>query len=328
MNRLLLAVTALALCFLFALRLTSVSVAIQPNPDAQVPPERSAAAEVSDDRNDGDHGDDVGSESTDKFEAQVKSWIESLSEQKEFESWRGAAWARYPLGPGMHGWLVLIMKNGQEIGYLVIGSAEDNRLKLIEYGTGGKPLFSLQTLYQSMVQHELIRSYDEWLARMYEHPAAPERLYYSPLHAVWKVASGNESIFIDAVTGEQLPLADETFLELEPLQADQSGLIADGARLTESLSLEPSDPFDDTSWITDEPLPIITPEQLVSAIGQQRPIIYAANLYGETVLAPFSSAGFHRWNEVLYAALAQEDALRYIPFPILAEYGSFFFGGK
>ena len=322
MNRLLLAVTALALCFLFALRLTSVSVAIQPNPDAQVPPERSAAVEVS------DNGDDGGSESADLFETQVNNWIESLSAQKEFQSWRGAAWTRYPLGPGMHGWLVLIMKNGQEIGYLVIGSAEDNQLKLIEYGTGDKPLFSLQTLYQSMVQHELIRSYDEWLARMYEHPVAPERLYYSPLHAVWKVAAGNDWIFIDAVTGEELPLTDEAFLGLEPLQAEQSGLIADKARLAESLSLEPADPFDDTNWITDEPLSIRTPGQLVSAVGQQRPIIYAANLYGETVLAPFSAAGYHQWNEVLYAALAQEGAIRYMPFPILAAYGSFFAGSQ
>ncbi|WP_193556350.1 hypothetical protein [Paenibacillus ginsengarvi] len=257
------------------------------------------------------------------FEAQVNAWIASLAAQDDFRDWQGATWTRYPLGAGMHGYLVLLRKNGNEIGYLVAGEAEDGSLKLIEYGSGPSPLFSMKTLYRSLVQSELIPSDSAETSDTATPPVPVQRLYYSPLHAVWKVPSGSEWIYIDAVTGEQLPLTSPSF---EPLRAFDSAQAVPGnlPRLLRSLVQPSFDPFDNTYWITDKPLHADSAEQLSAVLeSADNPVMFKANLYGRQVLAPFAVTGLHHWEGSEPYIRLEQEGLRFIPFEVLKEYGTF-----
>lgn len=260
------------------------------------------------------------------FDVQVEAWINSLSAREEFREWQGAAWTRYPLGAGMHGWLVLLHKDGKEVGYLVVGANNDGSLALTEYGAGEHPLFSMNTLYRSLIQVALIPSDPDRSEIDASAPALPfpvERLYYSPLHAVWKIAHGGDTLYIDAKTGEQLPLTASSFESVQPF--DPSNAISGTAlTVTKSLSLRPFDPFDNTYWITDSAMFAGTSQDVGTALESEGPpITFKANLYGKTVLAPFAVTGYHDWGTgPLYIRLEQ-DGTKYVPFGVLAEYGSF-----
>ncbi|WP_146250160.1 hypothetical protein [Paenibacillus flagellatus] len=264
-----------------------------------------------------------GSEASGTFEAEVDSWIKTLSAQDEFKEWEGARWTRHPLGPGMHGWLVLVHKNGKEIGYLVVGATEDGKLRLTEYGAGDRPLFGMQTLYRSLIQLGLIDAHSDLMSFWQASPLPPERVYYSPLHAVWKLAHGNEWLYIDAKTGERLPLGEQSF---EPLVRYESpnAIPEPSARTARSLTLPEFDPFDNTSWITGPPAPFAAADELFAALTPgNAPVTYKANLYGKTVLAPYAVTGYQDWGlGVPYVRLEQEGA-RYVPYDVLKEYGGF-----
>ncbi|MEF3303514.1 hypothetical protein [Paenibacillus sp. GYB003] len=255
------------------------------------------------------------------FDAQINGWIASLSAQDRFNDWNGAAWTRYPLGAGMHGWLILLRKDGSEVGYLVVGAAEDGSLKLVEYGAGENPLFSMKTLYRSLIQGELIRSDITDTSAI--PPISVERLYYSPLHAVWKAVLDGQSIYIDAVTGEQLPLSDAVFEPLQPYRPNDS-LASPASRMRQSSVQAPFDPYDNTYWITDSPMPVAGARELLADLhSAESPVLYKANLYGKKVLAPFAVTGYHDWGPSgLYVGLEQQGA-RYVPFDVLPEHGTF-----
>lgn len=265
------------------------------------------------------------------LDSQIAAWVRTLSAQDEFRVWQDARWTRYPLGPGMHGWLILLHKDGREIGYLVVGSTEDGKLKLVEYGAGDSPLFSLNTLYRSLIQLELILPEPLPLDHGQAHAASAlyERLYYSPLHAVWKVPGGDEPLYIDAKTGEWLPLSERSFLPLQPLDpADPHSALPNPLPPQQRSSrLPPFDPFDNTYWIQDKPLVVTTVQELIAAIGQSKPpVTFTANLYGNSVLVPLAVTGFHDWGDdsggISLIRLEQEGG-RYVPYGVLAQYGAF-----
>lgn len=259
------------------------------------------------------------------FEDQIEAWIRTLSDQQGFEAWKDARWTRHPLGPGTHGWLILLHKNGREIGYMVVGSTTDGKWSLTEYGVGENPLFSMKTLYRSLVQHELIDPSIDFFAYLQAAPLPPERVYYSPLHAVWKIAHGSEWIYLDAKTGEWLPLSDPSFSSLQSPDHAELGLPIAGLSVKKALLLPTFDPFDDTDWITDKPIRFESAQHFAAALtADASPITYTANLYGKTVLAPFAATGFHDWGAgVPYIVLEQEGA-RYIPYSLLTTFGDFY----
>jgi hypothetical protein len=96
------------------------------------------------------------SEST-NLKSAIQAWITGLSNEPGFEAWKKATWESLPVGPGTHSWLVVLRKDNLEVGYLIVGAMEDGKhYKLLEYGLGPQPLFSFNTLYQSMMQQALI----------------------------------------------------------------------------------------------------------------------------------------------------------------------------
>lgn len=322
MQRWLLAVTALTLGIGLIVARTSESAALQQT-EYELRAATSATGDPSAFRSPTAPIDNVAKED-ESFETQIETWIRSLANQDEFKNWQGAAWTRYPLGPGMHGWIILLHKDNNEIGYLVVGATEDGNISLIEYGAGENPLFSKQTLYRSLIQHELIHPNTDaeldWLT--FSPPV--ERIYYSPLHAVWKWLHDNESIFIDAKTGELLPLSAQHFLPLQPFNS-HNGLPNTLSPLVQSLSLDPFDPYANTYWIQDNPLTLRTSRDLLHIMEEGGSnVTFTANLYGKTVLVPFAVTGFqHRIRFTPYIRLEQAGG-RYVPFDVLLQYGSFY----
>ncbi len=141
-------------------------------------------------------------------------------QKKGFEAWQGAITRVYPLGPGVHGWIVHISKDGKDAGYMVINAREDGTFELAEYGTGEHPLFSLITLYQSLMQQAIIPSTVTYaqFASFYK----AERWYKDAFHALWKLQLDGKNLIFDAKTAEQLPLQDKEILAETPVEEPPS----------------------------------------------------------------------------------------------------------
>ncbi len=273
-----------------------------------------------------------GIQQQDEFNLQVKTWIDSLSVQKGFNSWKTAVWSRYPLGPGTHGWIVLLQSSKQEeLGYLVISATTDGKWSLTEYGVGPSPLFSMNSLYRSLVQQELIPdtyTFDQFIANS-NILSALQRLYYSPLHAVWQVtiqADGQPiRYYLDAKTGEQLPLADDSFTKWLDPDSSATAFFKAPSDLIQEVELPSFDPFHNTYWLQGIPLEVVDFGHLQSALQQQASIAYVAKLFNKRITAPFAVTGYAVWSgsEQPFIRLEQEGA-RYIPLKELLDNGFFF----
>ncbi len=257
------------------------------------------------------------------FEKQVNDWIRALSQQHGFESWRDAKWKSFPLGPGMHGWVVLVYDSNQkEAGYLIVGSTPDGKLVLTEYGTGDKPLFSLTTLYRTMMRLELILPHSDEQSFIRDGGAAVERIYLNALHAVWQVSLDSETYYIDAKTGEHLPLTKRL------VDGVNARLQPDGTRdiheVKESYMLPAFDPYERLNFIVNDPMPIGTFTDLAEALKKNSRITFAAQLFDHTILAPMAVIGYQLWNDGEPFVIADEEGLRYIPYRQLSEQGHYY----
>ncbi|WP_127580043.1 hypothetical protein [Paenibacillus koleovorans] len=272
-----------------------------------------------------------------ELDRQIQAWVDKLSAQTGFDTWSRATWNRFPLGPGLHGWVVLLQENGNEIGYLVVSSASDGSLVLAEYGIGSSPLFSLQTLYRTLVQLALIPDTMSLVAFVAQPGFTLERLYLSSLHAVWRLnADSEESIYVDAKTGEQLPLSKRNIESLKSLtnpsaatEASPSlGLpkLTDGLQPTAAREWPIFDPFHNTYWLTGgSPLNVNNVNDLTLAMdsGPDTAITYRGDLYDRAVLAPFAVTGVVPWNDQSAFVRLEQDGSRYMPLEELKRFGTF-----
>jgi len=275
----------------------------------------------------------------DKLDLLIKGWIKEISSQQEFSSWNDALYNRYPLGPGLHGWIVILhTTEQQELGYLVISATPDDKWILTEYGTGANPLFSLNTLYHSLMQQELIPesySYELFLVAL-ESELSAIRMYYSPLHAIWHIqlsssglhSESDTSYYLDAKTGEMLPLNDDSFSQWSVADAPSEALISlqnrpDSLKLARSFPV--FDPFFNTSWLQGKALSISHFDQLQTALHENQLITYVAKLFNKRLLAPYAVTGYAIWNDTDEPFIRlEQDGPRYIPLHELIAYGFFF----
>lgn len=256
------------------------------------------------------------------FADAVNQWVKSIAKEKGYEAWSSATWTSYPLGPGTHGWIVLLESGGREIGYLVIHAADPNlpnAYLLSEYGSGSSPLFSLNTLYRSLVQLELIdTSYEA------------ERWYADPLHAVWIVTAGEQTHILDAWTGEALPLTSRDQLP-EISQEGASKFINPAFASPEhtiiaNRQLDRFDPYDDMSWLQKTPLTpsAFTELQTLLDPASSAKLTFIAELYDGHVNMPFAVTGYQQWsNDEVYMQLEREGR-RSIPARYAAAAGQLF----
>jgi len=252
----------------------------------------------------------------------VNQFIEHVAAQAGFESWRQASWTSQPLGPGTHGWIILLQSGGQEIGYMVVHAAGPDTYRLTEYGLGPYPLFSLQTLYRSLVQLELISS-DYTL----------ERLYLDPLHAVWQVTARDQQapgiVYIDAKTGEQLPLDSIGIAHPNPMPP-LAGLVKPFTNvqpahtITASEQLPPFDVYGRLSWVGKTP-PAAPPfDTLKEWLAEGQRVVVTTEPFGKRIMVPFPVTGYQVWSGGEAFIRVQQDDDRFIPFSLLQESGAFF----
>jgi len=265
------------------------------------------------------------------LDAQIGEWIGALAEHAEYAHWRGAEWDKYPIGAGMHGWVVILRKNGEEIGYLVVGAKEDGTFALTEYGDGPYPLFSGRTLYRTMRLEGWIDpdiGYEKFVAllgeRKDETAAIEADSYYDPgrpLAAVWRVRHQGATHIIDGKTGEVYPLEALEFPSSSP-DLDRHETIQTG-RLSELLRIDAFDPYARVSWMTAEP---IAPSwnTIRDAMNGHKPLVYVAQPFGSAVTLPLAVTGIERWEAGSERVVLDQDGPRSLALPALNASGEFY----
>jgi hypothetical protein len=258
------------------------------------------------------------------FEESVNGWIEQISGQARFEAWQGAKWKSYPLGPGTHSWVVLLYQEDQEVGYMVVSASPGGKYILSEYGTGENPLFSLQTLYHSLIRQELIPNhlnFNEFIEAQKNY--AIERVYAGPMLAFWGLTINNEFLVLSAASGDQYPISATDLPKTASL--NEAGVSAQDASVTGSLHLAAFDPYERLNWVQNEPLTVSRADDLVKLLSENTQITYTAEIIDETILIPLPIVGYHQWNDGNVYVIADEQyGLRFVPFQSLAETGFFY----
>lgn len=259
----------------------------------------------------------------------VQNWIDELAKTEEFAHWAGAAWDLYPLGPGTHGWVVIVRQD-QEIGYLVVYATEDGSYRLEEYGTGDKPLFGWNTLYQSLVQLGLI---DASLSPTEADQALRnagyllERVFVPPLQSVWEItAPSGETWYLDAKTGQQLPDLSAWVESLDPGEIGTWPNPADRYRPSAFIreTWEPEDPFLRAAWLREPPLEAMEYAKWVElARKKQSRLVYSARLFGDVALYPLAVSGYMAGPGLGAFVRLEHDGARYIAYDSAVTIGRF-----
>jgi hypothetical protein len=247
----------------------------------------------------------------------VNAYFKELSAQTDFASWKQATWTSYPLGPGSHGWVVLVKQNGQEIGYMVIQADADQAYHLVEYGSGAYPLFGSYMLYQGLVQLELIDS-----------SYSLERLYTNPLQAVWKVTvTGTSKVhYLDAKTGEALPIKEADIPSSTPDREMNTFTKSDSVhKIIETSTTDEFDPYAKLTWASEHNRQVPPSfEELKAALQQKEQLTFAGELYAGQVILPLAVTGYQEWSDESRYVRVHQDDERFLPFEVLKESGVFF----
>jgi hypothetical protein len=251
------------------------------------------------------------------FTEAVQQWIQHLATEPGYTAWKQATWSSYPLGPGTHGWIVLIQADGKDIGYMVIHAADPHipdKYHLTEYGSGGKPLFSLDTLYQSLVQLELIHT-----------SYTAERWYVDPMHAVWIIQSGGSHYYLDAKTGEQLPSKALSLLENSSPSAQPivTSLYPEHI-IKRTLELPDFDPYDKLPWVQGSPTVFASFAELQAELQLQHKITFTTELYEGQILIVLPIIGFEQWSNDEVFLMLEQDGQRAIPYAAVVRFGKLY----
>lgn len=258
------------------------------------------------------------------FEQNINNWIKTLKTQEGFHEWEDASWKSYALGPGTHSRLVIILnKNSkQEIGYLVIGANTDGNNKLVEYGVGEYPLFSLNTL-QTTFDVTYLKDLNIPEINNLEIEQFAERIYLNALEAIWKVNIDPYTFYIDAKSGEIYSIDSES-INKTPREINYSLYADHSSYIQQTLEKETFDPFEKLKWVFNDPQSVNNYEDFQKILHNVEEITYTEKLFEKAVRMPLAVIGYHQWDEdQLYIALDQ-NGVRYIHFMTLYPYGQFF----
>ncbi|KRF43528.1 hypothetical protein [Paenibacillus sp. Soil787] len=229
------------------------------------------------------------SEST--LTATINTWRTTLARESGFESWETATWNSYPLGPGTHGWVVILTDHGQDVGYMIVHATDKGSFRLTEYGTGNNPLFSLTTLYRSLVQQELIPTTTSYSDFVQNDAIILDRLYMDQLTAVWKVSLQDQTYYLDAKSGELLPLKEDPAPRITEDRPEATNLSSKA-----QTALFPAfDPYDRLPWVQGKPIQVTKLSELQKALNTQAKLTYVTELYNGQVTLPLAILGYQQW---------------------------------
>jgi hypothetical protein len=226
------------------------------------------------------------------FDATINQFQATLGKEKGFEDWQQAKWNSYPLGPGTHGWVIILSNQGQDVGYMIVHSADNGGYRLTEYGTGPSPLFSLGTLYRSLIQQELIPTTTSYADFVQNETIIEDRIYMDTLTSIWKIKLDDDTYhYLDAKSGELLPLTEDPTPQLTDELVRATHLSQDALTV-----MRPAfDPYERLPWIEGTPLPVTSLPELQVALEQQGNLTYVTELYGDQVTMPLAVLGYQEW---------------------------------
>ncbi|MFS0722855.1 hypothetical protein [Paenibacillus sp. 1P07SE] len=244
---------------------------------------------------------------------QIDQWLDALSSQPAFGEWAEAVRDISPLGPGTHSWLVTFHSGQQTIGYMVVHATEDGGYALGEYGVGEEPLYGAATLRRSLSSLGLEAAHLAGILKVEQH-------YISPVLAVWRIQQQDEEpIYVDAKTGEQLPIEDADW----QMAADAAHIPPSPTpvKLLDVLVLPSFDAFERMPWLTRQPLRPAAPADQLRLREQVR---FTADPFEGRHLFVWPVTGYHHWDDhQLYLSVDQEGS-RYIPLAVLHAAGSYY----
>ncbi|AZN42162.1 hypothetical protein [Paenibacillus albus] len=258
-----------------------------------------------------------------KLEQQVSAWSDTLSKQKGFEAWKYATPVIVPIGPGTHGWLVTFQLNHEPVGYMIVNATANGGFALGEYGAGNHPAFDPNTLYRSLIRQGLITSFAEAIKK----PLHLERLYLSPVLAVWKwTTAAGETYYLDAWTAEALPITNKMWDEQSAaVSAKLNQQAPTLTTVSEVRTNDCFDPYERMPWLTKAPLSYDQVRlHLPEYLDQLSQIRYTAELYRQTVLFVFPAIGYHKWNSSSIFIEVDYEGSRYIPMATMNTLGHFY----
>lgn len=269
------------------------------------------------------------------FDTQIDQWAEQLGTQQPFAGITEAAREVIPLGPGLHGWLVTFTNTaGVPIAYMVVHAKPEGGFVLGEYGAGRYPLFSLELLYQALVQQELITtSYVKFKEAMANKLLQAERIYGGPFQAMWKIELlDGEQLWLDAKTGEELPalgavqtaeLLETSFEGGDSNEATVQHGLSNVRQLTTAFGNTAFDPFHTMPWLTRPPI-ASSFASLQRQLDSHEQVRYISETHDELYLYILPILGYQIWDKASPYMAMQQKGLRFIPLSALAEQGDFY----
>lgn len=287
------------------------SAAPSATPNAAVEPPQSAASPAP-----SGGSEQSGADFNQTLNNQIKGWLNALAEQKEFSRFKHAVYGIEPLGPGTHAWLVTVREGQTDVGYLVVTYGPEGKLALGEYGAGSYPLFSLNTLRESLAQREL-------LASIPDYATTAVKYYLGPLESFWSLTITEEPYYFDAKTGEPLPNLSDLVASLPVSPPSGENLLPQLAspatteaanRISLALTVPAFDPMDNAGWLAAPPLPLDRFATFTAQLQQPEPLTYVAWLYNKLALFPLAVTGAQEWSDGSAFFAVDQEGRRYLPF--------------
>lgn len=255
---------------------------------------------------------------------QAKSWVKALSEQEAFQGWKNAKLQIQALGPGTHGWLITLHDSKkQPIGYLVAYAGDKQTYQLGEYGLGSQPLFDEATLKRSLLDNGLIGSMTDSSYRIVKH-------YAHPFAAVWEVTIDKMTYWLDAKSGELLPL-DQTAWNL--LEQDSSAMRGSSRTFNNQASGDAKrmilnasfDPYERLPWLLKEqPFDASDESSFSERLASKQQLRYVSEPFGDKMLYALPVVGYLQWSGGRIDAALDMNGTRFIPLTQLVQLGSFY----
>lgn len=252
----------------------------------------------------------------------VQEAIKQLAKEQAYADWLEADYRLYPLGPGSHGWVAILAKDGEEIGYVTMGATPEGDYILTEYGSGAYPLFSLHTLYRTLVQWGLIP--EAWTVdQLVSDPSIIlERYYDAPLFAAWKVHTKDGVYWFDAKTGEGYPDAEDVAFSNKSLQP------ADGITLggeVSTVEIRIFDPFNHLFWIQPDPTgAAVKFSDLKSHLASDRHVVYSTLIMNDMVTMPLAVTGTLERSDQEPVVIVDHYGPRHMSYQALKKAGEFY----
>lgn len=264
--------------------------------------------------------------------------VRTLGKQAAFEDWAAGQLQFYPLGPGTHSWLVHVNQKNRVIGYMIFTQQQDGTYLLNEYGAGDQIPYSMNTLEHAL-ERIAIAEPERGIAP--REQSAIQAYYTAPMTAYWAVRSGShdELLYIDAFTGEELPLkanelspASKVGPESRAASMELASPLTDAADAALSTATADLSPYEHLGWLTSKPLPIRNHQQLEQALASS-PLVYSATGANYAYGGPLTLSGLQRWKTVpapdahtatYVRVTGSSEAIRYVPASRLLEAGSFY----